>query len=146
MRNWIHVWSNISLNSLRFLRATWRLIEYTFPILSRGDGLWCFWVPAWRSLWRRQCGILSVDSCSHLKNGYSPQHTAGFLWKKYLIENNDFEKQMFICFACTCIILNLYGKLFEDWFTAKSVCEDEAFVNLAQNFSHANKKLVYNIW
>lgn len=111
MRNGIHVWSNISLNSLRFLRTTWRLIEYTFPILSRGDGLWCFWVPAWRSLWRRQCGILSVDSCSHLKNGYSPQHTAGFLWKKYLIENNDYEKQMFICFACTCIILNLpvYG-------------------------------------
>lgn len=38
---------------------------------------------------------------------------------------------MFICFACTCIILNLYGKFFEDSFTAKSVCEDEAFVNLA---------------
>lgn len=51
--------------------------------------------------------------------------------KKYLIENNIYEKPMFICFACTCIILNLYGKFFEDWFTAKSVCEDEAFVNLA---------------
>lgn len=52
-----------------------------------------------------------------------------FFEKKYLIENNDYEKQMFICFVCICIILNLYGKFFEDSFIAKSVCEDEVFVN-----------------
>lgn len=145
MRNRMHVWSNISLNSLRFLRTTWRLIEYTFPILSRGDGLWCFWVPAWRSLWRRQCGILSVDSCSHLKNGYSPQHTAGFLWKKYLIENNDYEKQMFICFACTCIILNLYG-LWGLVHCEKCLWRRGLREPCIKFFSHAYKKLVYNIW
>lgn len=106
MINRIHVWSNISLNSSKYLRTTIEADRVHIFYFSRGDGLWCFWVPAWGSLWRRQCRILSVDSCSHLKNGYSSQHTAGFLFRKNIILKIKIMKNR--CLFVLLVLLLIY--------------------------------------
>lgn len=108
------------MNSLRCLRT---IIEHTFPVFSRGDGFWCFWMPAWGSLCRGQCRILSVDSGSHLKNGYSSQHTAGFCFEEILLWLRKIMTRLKL-FVLHVLLVDMLSCI-EDWFATKNIREDE---------------------